>query len=110
MGTEPSAPPPPLMPPTAPVATGRPTNTLAIVSLVAGVASYIGFFGIGAIVAIITGHMARRQIKQTGEAGDGLAFIGLILGYVHLALLALVLVGIILVVAFVGIAASQRTG
>jgi len=74
------------------------------------VASYIGFFGIGAIVAIITGHMARRQIKQTGEAGDGLAFIGLILGYVHLALLALVLVGIILVVAFVGIAASQRTG
>lgn len=57
----------------------RPTNTLAIVSLVT---SIIGF----GIVGIITGHIARRQIRQTGEAGDGLALAGLLLGYIVTAL------------------------
>jgi hypothetical protein len=41
---------------------------------------------IGGIVAIITGHMARTEIKNNpGMQGDALALIGLILGYLHLA-------------------------
>jgi hypothetical protein len=36
--------------------------------------------------------MARRQIRQTGERGDGFALAGLIISYVHLALTALVLI------------------
>lgn len=51
------------------------TNTLAIVSLVASV------LGIG-LVGIICGHIARGQIRRTGEGGDGLALAGLIIGYV----------------------------
>jgi hypothetical protein len=51
---------------------------------------------IGAIVAVITGHMARRQIRQTGEEGNGLALAGLILGYVHLALFALAIVFVLI--------------
>lgn len=49
------------------------TNTYAIVALV------MAF--VLAPLGIIFGHMARGQIKQTGEQGDGLALAGLILGY-----------------------------
>jgi hypothetical protein len=31
---------------------------------------------------IVLGHLAKRQIRQTGEEGDGLATAGLVLGYV----------------------------
>lgn len=54
------------------------TNTLAIVSLVS--AFFIS------IVAVITGHMALKQIEQTGEQGRGLALTGLVIGYVSLGL------------------------
>lgn len=46
---------------------------------------------IGWLVAVITGHVAKNQIKQTGESGDGQATAGLIMGYIGLAL---VLIGI----------------
>lgn len=46
---------------------------------------------IGWLVAIVTGHIAKNQIKQTGEAGDGQASVGLMMGYVGLALLVLLL-------------------
>jgi hypothetical protein len=75
-----------------------PNNTLAVVSLVAGIASFFGhiipFVGgfTLALVAIITGHMARSQIRRTGEAGMGLATAGLVIGYIHLALIAVVVV------------------
>jgi len=73
------------------------TNTLAVVSLVSAlVAPFAHFTGIGGltltIVSIVTGHMARAQIRRTGEKGDGLALAGLIISYVHLALTALFLI------------------
>jgi Domain of unknown function (DUF4190) len=43
------------------------------------------------IAAIILGHKAQRQIRRTGDDGYGLAKAGLILGYLALALAALVL-------------------
>jgi hypothetical protein len=52
----------------------RGTNTMAILSLV--------FAFVFAPAAIIMGHIARKQIRQTGEEGDGLALAGLILGYI----------------------------
>lgn len=61
------------------------TSTLAIISLVAGILSWIMLPFIGAVVAIITGHMARGEIKNNpAMQGDGLALVGLILGYLHL--------------------------
>ena len=44
------------------------------------------FWLLTGIPAIVLGHIARRQIRQTGEAGDGMALAGLILGYVGLIL------------------------
>lgn len=59
------------------------TNTLAIVSLVSGIAGWtvVPFFG--AILAVVTGHMARREIQQSAEPleGEGVAIAGLYLGY-----------------------------
>ncbi|GHD06008.1 DUF4190 domain-containing protein [Zhihengliuella salsuginis] len=54
----------------------RPTNTYAIISLVSS-------FFIG-LVGVIFGHLARKQIRETGEAGDGLAIAGLIIGYISI--------------------------
>src|SRR6266446_2651954 len=57
----------------------RPINSLAIVSLVAGIAGYvIPHPFIAGLVAIVTGHMARGQIRRTGEGGALLATVGLI--------------------------------
>jgi hypothetical protein len=73
---------------------GPHTNTLAVLSLCFGVGQVFLWF-VGAIAAIVCGHAARRQIRQTGEAGDGMALAGLILGYAGVLLPALVLVLII---------------
>jgi hypothetical protein len=90
-------------------AVAPPTNQLAIVSLVAGIASYVMLPVIGAVVAVITGHMARSQIKRTGESGNGLAVAGLILGYVHLALgLIVLLVFVVVFFGILGLVATQH--
>ncbi len=74
------------------------TSTLAIVSLISGVLGWLGLLGIGPIIAIITGHMAKNEIRSApGQiGGDGLATAGLVLGYVNLALSLLVLCLVIL--------------
>lgn len=72
------------------------TNVLAIVALCLGIANYVFLFFIGAIGAIITGHMALGQIKRTGEKGRGMALAGLILGYVGIALGLLLVIGFFL--------------
>lgn len=73
---------------------GRRTNTLAIVSLVTALIAPFGHVtGIGGLAliltSIVTGHMARAEIRRTGENGATLALIGLIISYVHVALTAL---------------------
>lgn len=67
---------------------GPQNSTTAIVSLVAGILGWTFVPGLGAIVAIITGHMAKSEIKKSMGAlgGDGMATAGLILGYGNLAL------------------------
>jgi hypothetical protein len=75
------------------VDTRPPTNGLAIGSLVC---SLCGFIPPATILAVIFGHVARRQIRGTGQRGDGLAIAGLIIGYIGVALWALIfIVGIV---------------
>jgi len=70
----------------APVVMYRPpTNSLAVTSLVSGIVSWFLCPLVGAVVAVITGHMAHGQIKTSGESGAGMATAGLVLGYIHLA-------------------------
>ncbi|MGY1751573.1 DUF4190 domain-containing protein [Blastococcus sp. SYSU D01042] len=63
---------------------GRPTNSLAIVSLV--------LIFVFAPAALVTGILARRQIRRTQEAGDGFALAGIIVGGIATALFVLVIV------------------
>jgi hypothetical protein len=75
-----------------PVGPVPPTNGLAIGSMVCGFAGIVTF-GFAAIPAVILGHIARSQIKQTGEPGDGMAVTGLVLGYMGiLGLLFMILI------------------
>ena len=74
----------------------RGTNLLAILALV--------FAFVFAPAAIVLGHIARRQIQQTGEDGDGLALAGMIVGYVFTGMLVLFCLGYaVFLVAFLGI-------
>jgi hypothetical protein len=75
-------------------ATYRTTNTLAVVSLVCGIAAWTVLPVIAAVAAIICGHMARGEIRRAQGAmdGDAMAVIGLVSGYIQLALFALFLV------------------
>lgn len=79
-GNVPPPPPPPpgygygYPPPPPP----RGTNTMAIVALI------MGF--VFSPLAIVFGHIAKKQIRETGEEGDGLATAGLVLGYVFTGL------------------------
>ena len=111
-----------------------PTNRSAITSLVCSLTGWLVIvlstlldavvgvltFGLGALclwpldfippilwlAAVITGHIALHQIKQTGAAGRGLSVAGLVIGYVGLAaLVALILLVIFLLVSGIGLAA-----
>ncbi|WP_187365659.1 ABC transporter permease subunit [Trebonia kvetii] len=67
-----------------------PTNGRAIAALACGV---VGFFVLpSAILAIVFGHLARREVRRTGEAGDGLATAGMVLGYVATVLTVFVII------------------
>src|SRR5512147_969869 len=87
MADYPNYPPPPTPQPLQ----AAPTSTLAIISLVAGILGWTLVPTLGAIVAVITGHMAKNEIRSSGGrlSGDGMATVGLILGYVHLVVAVL---------------------
>jgi hypothetical protein len=62
------------------------TSTLAIISLIGGITGWTILPFLGAIVAVITGHMAHSEINKSGGmiTGKGMATAGLILGYLAL--------------------------
>jgi hypothetical protein len=44
---------------------------------------------------LVLGVVARRQIRQTGEAGDGLALAGIIIGGIAMAIFVLMIIGMV---------------
>jgi hypothetical protein len=69
------------------------TNVLALISLISGVLAWLGLFGLGGVVAVITGHIAKNQIRASmgQQTGEGLANAGLVLGYLNIVLTLVVL-------------------
>ena len=67
---------------------GTRTSTTAILSLIAGILAWLGIFGLGGILAIIFGYVAKKEIRHGhgSISGDGLATAGLVLGYTNIAL------------------------
>jgi uncharacterized membrane protein len=80
----------------------RGTNSLAVASLICGIAQFVAG-PLPTIPAIVLGHMARREIRRTGEDGNGLATVGLVLGWAGLSLMVLVaLIALVVITAIRG--------
>jgi hypothetical protein len=93
------------------------TNNLAVVSLVSSILSFfthpiLPVLGglVVAIVAIVTGYMARKQIKQTGEQGMWLATTGMVIGAVHIVLIGFLVFVALFVIFVLGITLFGVTG
>lgn len=69
------------------------TNGAAIGALVCGVLTPM--YGLTAIPAVILGHVAKAQIKRTGEEGTGLATGGLVLGWLAIGAALLLIFAVI---------------
>lgn len=70
------------------------TNSMAVGAMICGFAE-IFTFGLTSIPAVILGHVARGQIRQTGETGAGMAMTGLVLGWLAIGLWLLFWVGVL---------------
>lgn len=77
------------------------TNGLAIASMVLGI---VWLYGIGAVLALIFGYQARKQIDASGgrETGRGMAIAGIVLGWVGVA-------GIILLIVLFAVTFNSRS-
>lgn len=79
----------------------QPSNTVAIISLIASILGLTFFPFLGSVLGLILGYVARKQIRESGGAvgGEGMAKWGIILGWIGVALGVIVIcVGTLLVV------------
>ena len=77
-----------------PIPTVKKDSALAIVSLVCGLVGWTFLPLIGAIAAIITGHLAKKEIRDSAGtlSGNGMAIAGLIMGYVQIGFVLLAVI------------------
>ena len=70
-----------------------PTNGFAIASMVLGIVGFI-VCGVGAILALVFGYKARREIDASGgrEKGRGMAVAGIVLGWVWIGLVVVIVI------------------
>jgi hypothetical protein len=83
------------------VVAARPTNGMALAAMIvalAGIITCVGF-PVGAVL----GHVALKQVRQTGEQGESYAKTGIIVGWIGTGLGIL---GCGLYVALIAVAAS----
>jgi Mn2+/Fe2+ NRAMP family transporter len=83
----------------------KPNSNMAVASLVLGILGWTIAPVLASIAAIITGHMAKNEIKSSmGQlGGDGMATAGLIMGYANVA------IGVCACLAFAGMFALGLT-
>jgi hypothetical protein len=95
---QPSFPPPVAEPGPASSRATSSTSTLAVISLVCGILGWTIMPMLGSLVAVITGHLARSEIRasQGRLEGDGLALAGLVLGWASIAIGVLMVIGVLL--------------
>ncbi len=76
------------------------TSSLAIASLICGVLCWCVLPLVGAVAAVVCGHLARSEIRHAPPHapldGNGLATAGLVLGYLNL------LAGVLVVLTLIG--------
>jgi hypothetical protein len=83
----------------------RPTNAMALASMIvslAGIVTAIGF-PIGAVL----GHVALKQVRESGEQGESYAKTGIIVGWIGTGLMALCVLGYIALFATIITTSTQ---
>jgi hypothetical protein len=85
-----------------------PFNPWAVVSIAFAASTVIGTWCLGGLVAVIAGHIARHQIKRTGERGATLALVGLIAGYAAIGLTLLFVLAYMAFVVFLIVLAATH--
>ncbi|HEU5128972.1 MAG TPA: DUF4190 domain-containing protein [Glycomyces sp.] len=60
----------------------RPYNGMSIAALVVGIVGACNPIG---VLALIFGLIAKRQIRETGEQGEGFAVTGIVMGWIGVA-------------------------
>lgn len=84
----------------------RRTNSLAITALVLSLVGIVTC--ITAPVGAILGHVARKQIRENGEDGDGMAKAGIIVGWILTGLTVLMIAFYVAAIVFA--VASSESG
>ncbi|HCS40188.1 MAG: DUF4190 domain-containing protein [Anaerolineaceae bacterium] len=84
-------------------------STMALLSLIFGIGAYFILPFIGAIAAIILGHLGKNEIKKSAGMlkGNGMATWGLVLGYVQIGLFVLSVCVVTIIVLTSGSAISD---
>jgi Domain of unknown function (DUF4190)/zinc-ribbon domain len=77
------------------------TSALALASLVFGALAWMTLPVVGAVAAVVIGHLAKSEIDRSGKqlGGREFATVGLILGYVQLGLVffaAIILISVLI--------------
>jgi uncharacterized membrane protein len=85
------------------------TNSLAIASLICGLAQPFTL-GLTTIPAVVLGHAAHGQIRRSAERGGALATVGLVLGWIGISVVVLLLLVVAIVVRHSGAAAPPGAG
>lgn len=88
------------------------TNGLAIASMVLSIVGMVLLFCYGAggllgLVGAILGHVARRQVRDRAEGGDGMALAGVIVGWIATGL-GVVIFGLVVALIW-GLANAEST-
>lgn len=76
------------------------TNGMAIAAMVVSIMGALGLCGYGlggylGIVGAVLGHVAKRQIRERGESGNGMAMAGIIIGWLATAIALIATVALI---------------
>jgi hypothetical protein len=79
-----------------PVMPQQKTNGMAIGSMVVSIVALplVACYGVGGLIGVvgaILGHVARRQIRNNKDSGDGMAIAGIVIGWISLVLGVVVL-------------------
>jgi hypothetical protein len=68
----------------------RPTNGLALAAMICSLVGIVS--GIGFPIGAVMGHIALRQVRESGEQGEGYAKAGIIVGWIGTGLYTLICV------------------
>ena len=67
----------------------RRNNGMAIASMILGI---VWIYWIGSVLALVFGLIAKKQIRESGEGGSGMATAGIVLGAIGMVTLSLFLI------------------